>query len=241
MAKGNEKRINIKSRDRQIEEAQFLIDDLKVGDTWRIFKIMSEFVEGFEALSQHGTAISVFGSSRSKEGDKYYEMALEFGAMMANDNIALLTGGGPGIMEAANKGAFEAGGDSIGINIELPFEQKPNRYTTKLISLRYFFVRKVMLVKYAKAFVIFPGGFGTMDELFEALTLIQTMKIRPFPIILIGKDYWKGLLEWIKNQMIDRNLIREDDYRLITVTDSLEEANKTIKDFLVKQETGEGL
>ena len=232
MAGIDEKRRKTNFKNRHTEEAQFLIDDLKVGDTWRIFKIMSEFVEGFEVLSQYGTAISVFGSAKSKKGEKYYEMAMELGTLMAKGNITLLTGGGPGIMEAANKGAFEAGGKSVGINIELPFEQKPNRYTTKLISLRYFFVRKVMLIKYAKAFVIFPGGYGTMDELFEALTLIQTMKIRPFPIIMIGKDYWGGLLKWMEERMRDQSLIREDDYSLITVTDSLPEAEKIINDFL---------
>ena len=218
--------------DREIREAQFLIDEFKVGDTWRIFKIISEFVEGFEKLAEIGPAVSIFGSSRSKEGELYYEKAQSLGSMMAENDIAVMTGGGPGIMEAANRGAFEKGGQSIGINIELPFEQSPNKYTTDLVTMKYFFIRKVMLVKYAKAFVIFPGGFGTMDECFEALTLIQTMKIKPFPIILAGKEYWEGLLSWIREKMCKEGLIREDDYKLIQVIDDIEEIKKIILDFI---------
>ncbi len=221
-------------RDKALREAQFLIDELKIGDTWRIFKIISEFVEGFEKLAEVGPAVSVFGSSRAREGDKYYSMAQRLGAMMAENDITIITGGGPGIMEAANRGAFNAGGASIGINIELPFEQKPNKYTTKLISMRYFFIRKVMLVKYAQAFIIFPGGYGTMDECFEALTLIQTMKIKPFPIILVGTDHWKGLLKWIKDKMCAQNLIREDDYRLMQVTDDIDVVAEKILGFIRK-------
>ena len=220
--------------DAELREAQFLIDEFKVGDTWRIFKIISEFVEGFEKLTEVGPAISIFGSARSVEGDLNYNNAHELGSTMARKDIAVITGGGPGIMEAANKGAFEAGGRSIGINIELPFEQRPNQYTTDLITMKYFFIRKVLLVKYAQAFVIFPGGFGTMDECFEALTLIQTMKIRPFPIILVGKEYWEGLLKWIRDEMLKNGLVREDDYELIRLVDDVKEAEKIILDFIEK-------
>lgn len=221
-------------KDQAIREAQFLIDEFKVGDTWRIFKIISEFVEGFEDLADVGHAISIFGSSRAVAGEPYYEMARKLGGMMAENGIAIITGGGAGIMEAANRGAFDAGGASVGINIELPFEQKPNRYTTKLISMRYFFIRKVMLVKYAQAFIIFPGGYGTMDECFEALTLMQTMKIKPFPIILVGSEHWKGLLEWIMDKMCREYLIREDDYRLIQVIDDIDEITRVVTDFIGK-------
>ncbi len=218
----------------ELREAQFLIDEFKVGDTWRIFKIISEFVEGFEKLAEVGPAISIFGSARSTEGDLNYNNARGLGSTMAKKDIAVITGGGPGIMEAANRGAFEAGGRSIGINIELPFEQRPNQYTTNLITMKYFFIRKVMLVKYAQAFVIFPGGFGTMDECFEALTLIQTMKIKPFPIILVGKDYWEGLLKWISEVMLEKGLVREDDYKLIRLVDDVTEAEKIILDFIAE-------
>ncbi|MDH3974023.1 MAG: TIGR00730 family Rossman fold protein [Deltaproteobacteria bacterium] len=230
----NNHRRKIDLTDRELREAQFLIDEFKVGDTWRIFKIISEFVEGFEKLAEIGPAISIFGSSRAKEGEPYYERAQELGALMAENDIAVITGGGPGIMEAANRGAYGKGGQSIGINIELPFEQRPNKYTTDIITMKYFFIRKVMLVKYAQAFVIFPGGFGTMDECFEALTLIQTMKIKPFPIILAGREYWEGLLKWIREEMIESGLIREDDYKLIQVIDDIGEIKKIILDFIEK-------
>ncbi len=231
MNNGNHRQ-KIDLTDEELREAQFLIDEFKVGDTWRIFKIISEFVEGFEKLSQIGPAVSIFGSSRSKEGEPYYREAEELGRIMAKNEIAVITGGGPGIMEAANRGAFENNGASIGINIELPFEQRPNRYTTELITMKYFFIRKVMLVKYAQAFIIFPGGFGTMDECFEALTLIQTMKIKPFPIILVGTEFWGGLLDWIKDKMGNAGLIREDDFELIQVIDDMDEIRKVIVDFI---------
>ncbi len=226
-----DKRRPLDLKDKELREAQFLIDEFKVGDTWRIFKIISEFVEGFENLAEMGPAVSVFGSARSRKGDPYYEKARLLGEKMAQNNVAIVTGGGPGIMEAANKGAYEAGGKSVGINIELPFEQRPNPYTTKLISMKYFFIRKVMLVKYSQAFIIFPGGFGTMDECFEALTLVQTMKIKPFPIILSGEEYWGGLLQWIREKMCAQNLIRESDYRLITVCDDIDEITKIVTNF----------
>jgi len=229
-----DKRRVVDFQNEDLREAQFLIDELKVGDTWRIFKIISEFVEGFEALAQIGPAISVFGSSKAKYGEKYYNKAERLGRLMAKNSIAVITGGGSGIMEAANMGAFNAGGTSIGINIELPFEQPPNKYTTKLISIRYFFIRKVMLVKYAKAFVIFPGGYGTMDELFESLTLLQTMKIKPFPIILVGMEYWEGLLKWMEEKMCKENIIRRKDYQLIQVIDDEDKVADAIIDFTSK-------
>ncbi len=230
--KNHRKKIDVK--DEALREAQFLIDEFKVGDTWRIFKIVSEFVEGFEALSEVGPAVSVFGSARAVEGDPYYDKAVELGCLLAQNDIAVMTGGGPGIMEAANRGAFDAGGKSIGINIELPFEQQPNSYTTDLISMRYFFIRKVMLVKYAQAFIIFPGGYGTMDECFEALNLIQTMKIKPFPIILVGTDHWEGLLKWLREKICGQGLIREDDYDLIKVVDDINDIKKVVVDFIEK-------
>ncbi|MGA1845904.1 TIGR00730 family Rossman fold protein [Deferribacter abyssi] len=215
-----------------IKKNQYLIDDIKVGDTWRIFKILSEFVEGFERLSGIEPAVSIFGSARVKEDHKDYWRARELGRLLAKEGITVLTGGGPGIMEAANRGAAESGGSSIGLNIELPFEQKPNPYANKVITFNYFFVRKVMLVKYASAFVIFPGGFGTMDEFFEALTLIQTRKILPFPLILVDSDFWAGLLNWIKGRVLAERFISEKDVDLIQVKDDVHEVVNTIKTFL---------
>ncbi|MCX8083775.1 MAG: TIGR00730 family Rossman fold protein [Calditerrivibrio sp.] len=211
---------------------QYLIDNLKVGDTWRVFKILSEFVEGFENLSKIEPAVSIFGSARIKEDHPDYRKARKLGQLLAKEGITVLTGGGPGIMEAANRGASEAGGMSVGLNIELPFEQKPNPYAKKVITFNYFFVRKVMLVKYAKAFVIFPGGFGTMDEFFEALTLIQTKKILPFPLILVDSKFWSGLIQWIKDQMLMSNFIKETDLELIKIMEEPEEILEYIKDFL---------
>jgi uncharacterized protein (TIGR00730 family) len=211
---------------------QYIIDDIKVGDTWRVFKILSEFVEGFENLSKIEPAVSIFGSARIKEDHPDYRKARKLGQLLAKEGIAVLTGGGPGIMEAANRGASEAGGISVGLNIELPFEQKPNPYAKKVLTFKYFFVRKVMLVKYAKAFVIFPGGFGTMDEFFEALTLIQTQKIIPFPLILVDSKFWGGLIDWIKDQMLRNNFIKETDLDLIKIMEEPEEVIEYIKDFL---------
>lgn len=211
---------------------QYLIDEFKVGDTWRMFKILSEFVEGFESLSKVEPAVSIFGSARAKEDHKDYKKARQLGKMLAENGITVLTGGGPGIMEAANRGATEAGGQSVGLNIELPFEQKPNPYAKKVVTFNYFFVRKVMLVKYASAFVIFPGGFGTLDEFFEALTLIQTRKIKYFPLILVDSEYWGGLIEWIKNVMLENGFINRDDLNLIKLVDELSEVMECIKQFL---------
>ncbi|QDU32560.1 LOG family protein YgdH [Poriferisphaera corsica] len=194
-------------------------------ETWRLFRIISEFVDGFEVMSEVGPAVSVFGSARTKPDDPVYQRAVECGKKIVDKDFAVITGGGPGVMEAANKGAFDAGGKSIGLNINLPMEQDPNPFQNYELSFRYFFVRKVMFVKYACGFIIFPGGFGTMDEVFEALTLIQTLKIEPFPVVLVGTDFWSGLLDWIKDTMRDRyKTISPEDIDLFHVTDDVDEA-----------------
>ena len=211
------------------------MEDFSQEETWRIFRIMSEFVEGFEVLRQIAPAVSIFGSSRAKRGSRYYNMAIETTKGLAHAGFSIITGGGPGIMEAANKGARLGRGKSIGLNINLPFEQKPNKYLDIYLDFRYFFCRKVMFVKYASAFVIFPGGYGTMDELFEALTLIQTKKINPFPIVIIGKEYWKGLIKWIgKKMLLDGNAISPEDMKLFTLTDDIEEAIRIVTNFKQK-------
>ena len=198
-------------------------DEFTHTDTWRVFRIMGEFVEGFDELATLTRGISIFGSARSKPTDPDYAAAQETAALLAKEGFAVITGGGPGIMEAANRGAFEAGGLSIGCNIELPFEQKPNAYQTRSLTFKYFFVRKMMFVKYSLGFVIFPGGFGTFDELFEALTLIQTKKIRDFPVVLFGSAYWSGLLDWIRDVVLTGGKIAEHDLRLFHITDSPQE------------------
>jgi uncharacterized protein (TIGR00730 family) len=195
-------------------------DEFTHTDTWRVFRIMGEFVEGFDELAALTRAISIFGSARSKPDEPYYKAARETAALLARHGFTVITGGGPGIMEAANRGAFEAGGVSIGCNIELPFEQKPNPYQTRSLTFKYFFVRKMMFVKYSLGFIIFPGGFGTFDELFEALTLIQTKKIRDFPVVLFGTGYWNGLLTWMREFVLPEGKIGEADMRLFHVTDS---------------------
>ncbi len=206
-------------------------DEMRLSrETWRLFKITAEFVDGFEAMNDIGPAVSVFGSARTPVDDPYYEQAVECGRLLAENKFAVITGGGPGIMEAANKGAYEAGGKSIGLNIALPMEQKPNRYQTHEMTFRYFFVRKVMFVKYAHGFICFPGGFGTMDEFFESLTLIQTQKIEPFPVVLIGHDFWDGLLSWVKNTMQAKfGSISPKDMNLFRVTDDVAEAVSIIR------------
>lgn len=207
----------------------YLIDQISSDESWRIFRIMAEFVDGIETLSKLEPAVTIFGSSRSKPGDKYYTMAEQLGGLLSKEGFSVITGGGPGIMEAGNKGAFEAGGQSVGLNIVLPFEQHLNPYTNVHLNFRYFFVRKVMFVKYAMSYVIFPGGFGTMDELFESLTLIQTDKIKPFPVILVGSEYWGGLLNWIKETMTMEKMILPEDRSIFTVVDSPEDAVEIIK------------
>ena len=203
-------------------------------DPWRIFRIMAEFVDGFDEMSEIGDAVTIFGSARTKPSDKYYKMAEKTAALLAKNNLAVITGAGPGIMEAANKGTKAAGGVSIGLNIEVPIIQEPNKFITKLIDFRYFFCRKVMFVKYAKAFIIFPGGFGTMDEFFESITLIQTSRIEKFPVILMGSEYWKGLIDWMKQDMLRENRVEKNDLDLFSVVDKPEEALKILKDFYSK-------
>ena len=197
-------------------------------DPWRVFRIMGEFVEGFDTLATLGPAVSIFGSARILPDDPMYAAAEETARRLAELGFAVITGGGPGIMEAANKGAKEGGGESVGCNIELPFEQGMNAYVTKAINFRYFFVRKTMFVKYAEGFIIFPGGFGTMDELFEALTLIQTGKVRHFPVVLFGTAYWKGLLDWLRDTMLAEGKISQEDLDWLVVTDSPEETVRVI-------------
>ncbi len=210
------------TQDEQLLESPRL-DEFTHTDTWRVFRIMGEFVEGFDELAALTRGISIFGSARSKPGDADYLAAQETAALLAREGFAIITGGGPGIMEAANRGAFEAGGVSIGCNIELPFEQKPNAYQTRSLTFKYFFVRKMMFVKYSLGFIIFPGGFGTFDELFEALTLIQTKKIRDFPVVLFGSAYWNGLINWIGDVVLKDGKISQRDLQLLHITDSPEE------------------
>lgn len=198
-------------------------DEFTHTDPWRVFRIMGEFVEGFDELATLTRGVSIFGSARSQPDDPDYQAAMETAALLAAEGFAVITGGGPGIMEAANRGAFEAGGQSIGCNIELPFEQRPNAYQTRSLKFKYFFVRKMMFVKYSLGFVIFPGGFGTFDELFEALTLIQTKKIRNFPVVLFGSSYWTGLLDWLKAVVLPGGKISSHDFSMFHVTDSPQE------------------
>jgi hypothetical protein len=217
---------------------QYLLDDFKLEESWRIFKIISEFVEGFEKLSDCGPAISIFGSARTTEEQEDYQQAWQLGNRLAKAGITVITGGGPGIMAAANRGALEAGGDSIGLNITLPMEQKPNPYINKLVSFKYFFVRKVMLVKYAQAFVVFPGGFGTLDEMFEALTLIQTNKIKPFPIILYGRHYWQGLVNWLQKDLLSNDMIVAKDLELFRISDDVDEIAGIVSEHLRRENGG---
>jgi hypothetical protein len=218
------------------EDEQFLesktrepsASDFTHSDPWRVLRIMGEFVQGFDTLADVGKAVTIFGSARVKEDDPMYAAARDLAARLANEGFAIITGGGPGIMEAANRGAVDVDGQSIGCNIELPFEQGMNQYVEVAVNFRYFFVRKTMFVKYTEAFVIFPGGFGTLDELFEALTLIQTGKIHNFPVVLFGSAYWQGLLEWIKDTLLAEGKVSADDLELLAVTDSAEEACRII-------------
>ena len=210
---------------------------IKTSDSWQIFKIMSEFVQGFETMSKIGPCVSVFGSARTKPDNKYYQQAEEIGYLLTQSGYGVISGGGPGIMEAANKGASRGEGKSVGLNIELPFEQSSNPYidNDKLINFDYFFVRKVMFVKYAQGFIVLPGGVGTLDELFEAITLIQTQKIGKFPIVLVGKTYWEGLLVWIKEVVLEKEKnISIEDLDLINVVDTPVEAVEIINDFYKK-------
>ena len=210
------------------DERQYIIDDMTIKESWRLFKIMAEFVDGFEKLGDYFPAIAIFGSARLKSTNPIYTKAETIARLLAKKGYNIITGGGPGIMEAANKGAVEGGTHSIGLNIELPFEQKPNPYSDVRLSFQYFFVRKVMLIKYSVAYVIMPGGFGTLDEMFEAITLIQTKKIRPFPVILVGRDYWGGLMEWIREETLAMGTISSSDLDIMPVMDDPEEVVHTI-------------
>lgn len=226
-------------KDKEIEKAfkEKSWNEIKIEDSWQIFKVMSEFVEGFEKLSKIGPCVSIFGSARTEENHDYYLLAEEIAYQLTSKGYGVISGGGPGIMEAANKGASRGNGKSVGLNIDLPFEQKANDYIDldKLINFDYFFVRKVMFVKYSQGFIVMPGGVGTLDELFEALTLIQTKKIAPFPIVLVGKNYWDGLLSWIKEVMLSKESnISEEDLNLFSIVDSAEEAVQKIDDFYSK-------
>jgi uncharacterized protein (TIGR00730 family) len=214
-------------------EKQFLIDDFMVGDTWRLFKILSEFVEGFEMMSEVYPAVSIFGSARIKPEDETYIQTVEIAKKLSENGFNIITGGGPGIMEAGNKGAQEGKGKSVGVNIKLPMEQQANAFTDLQLELNYFFVRKVMFIKYAQAYVGMPGGFGTLDEIFEAITLIQTKRIKPFPVILVGTEYWSGLLDWIKDTLLKKNLISADDIDLVRLTDDPDEVVKIIKQTII--------
>lgn len=199
------------------------MEDLAKSDTWRVFRIMAELVEGFEALNNIGPAVTIFGSARLQPGSPYYNKCLKVAEQLAKDGFAVISGGGPGVMEAANKGAQNASGISVGLNIELPMEQSPNNFQDIKVDFRYFFVRKLMFVKYAIGYIIFPGGYGTMDELFEALTLIQTKKIRSFPVVLVGSEYWKGLLDWMKQTVLAMGNINPEDLDLLHIADDPEE------------------
>src|SRR5712692_4025801 len=213
-------------------------DEFTHTDTWRVFRIMGEFVEGFDELATRSHGVSIFGSARSSPDDPDYKAAQETAALLARAGCSVITGGGPGIMEAANRGAFEAGGVSVGCNIELPFEQSSNPYQTLSLKFKYFFVRKMMFVKYSEAFIIFPGGFGTLDELFEALTLIQTHKIVHFPVVLFGSAYWKGLLDWIRDPVLKEAKISPDDLDLMIVTDDVDEAVQAARHYFERKTVG---
>lgn len=225
--------------DEKIRKAFAIKDwnDIKASDSWQIFKIMSEFVEGFEKMSKIGPCVSIFGSARTKPDNKYYLLAEEIAYKLTLEGYGVITGGGPGIMEAANKGAKRGGGKSVGLNIELPFEQKPNDFIDrdKSIDFHYFFVRKTIFLKYSQGFVGMPGGMGTMDELFEALTLVQTDKIAQFPVVLVGKSYWEGMIKWMKETMLEaEHNINPDDLDLFKIVDTADEAVKHIVDFYSK-------
>jgi uncharacterized protein (TIGR00730 family) len=216
-------------RAKAMAERQYLIDAINMRDSWRLFKIMAEFVDGFESLADVHPAVSIFGSARTKPGDESYDKTVVVAKKLAQNGFNIITGGGPGIMEAGNKGASEGGGKSVGLNIRLPMEQAPNPYSNISMDFKYFFVRKVMFVKYAQAYIGMPGGLGTLDEIFEAVTLIQTHRIRPFPVILVGNSYWNGLLDWIRNTLLTRKYINKDDLDLVTVLDDPDDIVRLIK------------
>jgi uncharacterized protein (TIGR00730 family) len=204
------------------------------GDSWRIFRIMAEFVEAFEVMANLGPAVSIFGSARTKPDDPMYKAAEETSRLLAREGLSVITGGGPGIMEAGNKGAFEAGGDSIGLNITLPQEQEANRYQTLSLDFHYFYARKVMFVKYASAFICFPGGFGTLDEFFEVLTLVQTLKVEAYPIVLYNSSYWTGLVDWLRAQLLNGRFIDREDIDIFRIVDSPKDAVRLVRQGIKK-------
>src|SRR5712691_10180501 len=204
--------------------------DVAPKDTWTVFKIMGEFVEGFETLRRVEPAVSIFGGSRVRKGSRHYRKAVQVSQALAREGFSIITGGGPGIMEAANLGARRGGGRSIGLNIRLPFEHRPNRHIDTLINFNYFFARKVMFIKYACAYVVFPGGYGTLDEAFEALTLVQTHKVDNFPVIMIGRAFWKGMVGWMHREMLGGGMISRDDQRLFSVTDDAQEVCRLVRE-----------
>lgn len=228
---GNRNNNSIKGKN--FMEKQFLIDDLKLGESWRLFKIIGEFVEGVECLHDIGPAVSFFGSARVKPKDPIYQLTENIAALFVKHNFAVISGGGGGVMEAANKGAADAGGTSIGLNIILPFEQKPNPYANIQLEFKYFFIRKVMFVKYAMAYIIMPGGYGTLDELFEAVTLIQTHRIKPLPVILVGSEYWSGLIDWIKTRLVQEKRISSEELEIMQVMDEPEEIVKYVQKVVI--------
>lgn len=208
---------------------QFVLNNLHTDDSDRVYRIMTEFAEGFEVLSRIPPGVAIFGSSRATPHDPYYRVAEGIGHLLVQHGFSVLTGAGPGIMEAANKGAREAGGPSIGLNIQLPQEQPINPYVTNLLNFRYFFVRKVMFVRYSVAFVIMPGGFGTLDELFESVTLIQTSKIRPFPVVLVGQDYWQGLLDWLRGTAVMQGRVTAEEMTIFTLAETPEDVLTAVR------------
>lgn len=229
-----------KKSSKKKEDIPEQFDRARDADLWSIFKIMGEFVDGYDKLSRIGPSVSFFGSARSRPGQPYYEMAVETARLMTEKGFGIITGGGPGIMEAANKGAKEGEGKSVGLCIDLPYEQGVNKYVDPdyTIMFHYFFARKVMFVKYAQGFVVFPGGFGTLDEFFEAMTLIQTYKITRFPVVLIGEEYWGGLVDWIKNTMVENKTISPEDTDLFHLTDNYREAADIVFEFYEKNKVG---
>src|ERR1700747_237362 len=240
MRKNNRKKNNMTEKNEEkIRKAFQQKDwsDIKASDSWQIFRIMSEFVDGFERMARIGPCVSIFGSARTKPENAYYKLAEEIAFKLTVEGYGVITGGGPGIMEAANKGAKKGNGKSVGLNIELPFEQKPNEFIDldKSINFHYFFVRKTIFLKYSQGFIALPGGFGTMDELFESLTLVQTHKIGEFPVVLVGRKYWQGMLEWVKSVMMEEeHNVNKEDLERVHVVDTADEAVKVITDFYTK-------
>jgi uncharacterized protein (TIGR00730 family) len=214
-------------------EKQYVIDAMTISDSWRLFKILAELVGGFETLGDIFPAVSIFGSARVKPGEETYEKTVTIARKLAQNGYHVITGGGPGVMEAGNKGAREGGAKSVGLNIELPLEQCPNPYSNVNLHFQYFFVRKVMFIKYAQAYIGMPGGFGTLDEIFESLTLIQTRRIKPFPVILVGREYWSGLIDWIRGTLLCSRYVLPEDLNLLTILDDPDEVVYTIKKYVI--------